>query len=407
MLAWLRQCESQMAALLAELVAIPTENPPGESYSACVDLLEARLHEAGLDCQRLQPEGFTPGATYAPEILLATYGSGERMIYFHGHYDVVPAQSLAQFQPLTKEHFVFGRGSADMKGGIVAMLYAIRALQKFNVDLRGSIKMVLVPNEESGGADGAAWLARQGLLERGAVGVLLAEPSSGMVWNAHRGAISLRVRVFGKPAHVGLQHQGENAFKRMCTVVGKLQELKREVEKRTTGVSVEFAQARNSILMLGGEGGGGTNFNVVPAEWWFTVDRRINPEEDLAVEKNKLLEVLKSCQDESIPLEWEIFQEGAAASCEKDGVLGEALSTSVQAVTGKIPRFAMRPGLLENRFYAVQGIPACAYGPGLLAVAHGPNEYVDMRRVVETAAVYALTAIEMLNGPVQVDAIRT
>jgi succinyl-diaminopimelate desuccinylase len=406
MLAWLRQCESEMAALVAELIAIPTENPPAKFYGACVDLLEARLHGSGLECQRLQPEGFTPGAAYAPEILLATHGRGKRTIYFHGHYDVVPAQSPAQFQPLTKEHFVFGRGSTDMKGGIVAMLYAIRALQKFDVELRGKIKLVLVPNEETGGADGTAWLARQGLLERGGVGMLLAEPTSGVVWNANRGAISLRVRVFGKPAHVGLQHQGENAFERMGTVVGKLQKLKREVEKRTTQVSVGLEQARNSILMLGGESGGGTNFNVVPAECWFTVDRRINPEENLAVEKDRLLEVLKSCQDEGIPLEWEIFQEGAAASCEKDGVLGETLSRSVQAVTGKIARFEMCPGLLENRFYGAQGIPACAYGPGLLAVAHGPNEYVDLRRVVETAAIYALTAIEMLSGPMQVVAMR-
>lgn len=406
MLEWLRQCESEMAALLAELIAVPTENPPGKFYGACVGLLEARLQEAGLDCQRLQPVGFDRGAAYAPEILMATHGSGEQTIYFHGHYDVVPAQSPVQFRPVIKEHFVFGRGAADMKGGVVAMLYAIRALKKFDVDLRGRIRLVLVPNEETGGTDGTAWLAEQGLLERNAVGMLLAEPTSGVVWSANRGAISLRVRVFGKPAHVGLQHQGENAFERMCTVVGKLQELKREVEKRATQVSVGSEQTRNSILMLGGESGGGTNFNVVPAECWFTVDRRINPEEDFAVEKNKILGVLKNCQDEGIPVEWEIFQEGTAACSEKDGLLGGALSRSAQAVTGKSPSFEMCPGLLENRFYAAQGIPAYAYGPGLLAVAHGPNEYVDMRRVAETAAIYALTAIEMLNGSFQVDAMR-
>jgi succinyl-diaminopimelate desuccinylase len=312
MLEWLRQRESEMAGLIGDLVAVPTENPPGRFYGACVDLLEARLVEAGLNCQRLKPEGFAAGAADAPEILMASHGSGEQTIYFHGHYDVVPAQSAAQFQPLTKEHFVFGRGSADMKGGIVAMLYAIRVLKKFDVDLRGRIKLVLVPNEETGGADGTAWLVQQGMLQRGGVGMLLAEPTSGVAWNANRGAISLRVRVFGKSAHVGLQHQGEKAFERMCTVVLKLQELKREVEKRTAQESIGSEQGRSSILMIGGESGGGTNFNVVPAVCWFTVDRRINPEEDLEVEKNKILTALKSCQDEGIPLEWDIFQEGAA-----------------------------------------------------------------------------------------------
>jgi succinyl-diaminopimelate desuccinylase len=80
------------------------------------------------------------------------------------------------------------------------------------------------------------------------------------------------------------------------------------------------------------------------------------------------------------------------------GPLGKALSQSVHAVTGEAPRFEMCPGLLEIRFYAAQGMPAFAYGPGLLSVAHGPNEYVDLRRIVDTAAIYARTAIEMLSA---------
>jgi len=398
-LSWLEQREDEIAALLADLVAIPTENPPGKHYRPCVDLLEAHLREVGLDCERLGPSVSRQDAQYSPESLLATYGDGERAFYFHGHYDVVPAQTSAQFQPLRKEHFLFGRGSSDMKGGIVAMLYAIRALKQIQVDLKGKIGLMLVPNEETGGVDGTAWLAQEGLLGRNAVGMLLAEPTSGVVWNANRGAISLRVRVFGKPAHVGLQHQGENAFERMHTVVGKLQQLKREVEQRTTRLNIGSEQARNSILMLGGESGGGTNFNVVPGECWFTIDRRINPEEDLATERTKLLGILERCKQDGIPLEWEIFQEGSSSACDEDGPLGEALSKNVRAVTEAAPRFEMCPGLLETRFYATQGIPAFAYGPGLLSVSHGPNEYIDLRRIVATAAIYALTAMEMLNAP--------
>jgi acetylornithine deacetylase/succinyl-diaminopimelate desuccinylase family protein len=397
-LSWLQQREDEMGALLANLVAIPTENPPGKNYRACVDFLETHLHQAGLDCKRLGPGVSRAGAPDSSDSLLATYGSGERAVYFHGHYDVVPAQTSAQFQPQRKEHFLFGRGSADMKGGIVAMLYAIRALKQIGMELKGRIGLMLVPNEETGGMDGTAWLAQQGLLGRDGVGMLLAEPTSGVVWNANRGAISLRVRVFGKPAHVGLQHQGENAFERMHAVVEKLQQLKREVEQRTTRFNIGSEQARNSILMLGGESGGGTNFNVVPAECWFTIDRRINPEEDLAAEKTKLLDILERCNQDGIPLDWEIFQEGASTSCDEDGLLGRALSRSVRAVTGEAPRFEMCPGLLEIRFYAAQGMPAFAYGPGLLSVAHGPNEYVDLRRMVDTSAIYALTAIEMLSA---------
>jgi acetylornithine deacetylase/succinyl-diaminopimelate desuccinylase-like protein len=311
---------------------------------------------------------------------------------------VVPAQSREQFQPLRKEHFLFGRGTCDMKGGIVAMLYAILALRECGAKLDGRIALTLIPDEETGGEGGSAWLAAQGLLGRGGVGMLLAEPTSGVVWNANRGAISMRVRVMGKPAHVGLQHQGENAFERMMRVIARLQELKREVEQRATGFNIGTEQARESILMLGGESGGGTNFNVVPEECWFTIDRRINPEEDLAAEKARLVATLESCRREGIPLEWEIFQEGRSSACREDERLGKALEDGVRMVTGEAPRFEMCPGLLEIRFYAAQGIPAYAYGPGLLAVAHGPNEYVDLRRMVDCAAIYALAATEMLES---------
>jgi len=397
-LSWLSERKEEMAALLSELVAIPTENPPGNHYRACADLLEQRLQQLDLECKRIGPAGVRNEPEEGPASLMANYGSGERTLYFHGHYDVVPAQSAEQFHPIRKENFLFGRGACDMKGGIVAMLYAILAIRACGEKLNGRIALTLVPDEETGGKRGSAWLAREGLLGQKGAGMLLAEPTSGVVWNANRGAITLRVRVLGKPAHVGLQHQGANAFERMHHVVGRLQELKREVEQRTTRCTIGAEQRRNSILMLGGQSGGGTNFNVVPEECWFTIDRRINPEEDLAEEKAKLLGVLEECKQNGVPLEWDVLQEGRSAASGEGEPLGGALSCSIQAVTGEPVRFEMCPGLLETRFYAEAGIPAYAYGPGLLSVAHGPNEYVDLRKVIDCAAIYALTAMDLLNS---------
>src|SRR6202140_3421220 len=391
-----------MADLLAELVAIPTENPPGRNYQGCADLLEKRLREAGLSCERREfpapvaSAAATAGAAHAVN-LLASYGRAERTLHFHGHYDVVPAQSPEQFQPARKDHFLFGRGSCDMKGGIVAMLYAIRALQECRVELGGKIGLTLVPDEETGGARGSALLAQQGLLGNPGIGLLTAEPTGGVVWNANRGAIPLRVQVLGKSAHVGLQHQGENAFERMHRVVERLQGLKKEVERRTTNFNIGADQARHSILMLGGQSGGGANFNVVPEECWFTIDRRINPEENLEEEKAKLIAVLERCKRQGIPLVWEMLQEGRSSGCRKEEPLGEALARSVRTIAGKAPCFEMCPGLLETRFYAAQGVPAYAYGPGLLSVAHGPKEYVDLRKVTDCAAIYALTVMEILK----------
>jgi succinyl-diaminopimelate desuccinylase len=395
---WLQKREDEMARLLAELVSIPTENPPGKNYGACADLLEKELRGHGLYCERVAAPNQKNDGSGPRVSLLAGYGRGDRTLYFHGHYDVVPAQSAEQFQPVRKEHFLFGRGTCDMKGGIVAMLYAILALKECGGELGGRVELTLVPNEETGGEGGSAWLAAQGRLGRGGIGMLLAEPTSGVAWNANRGAITLRVRVLGKSAHVGLQHQGQNAFERMVQVVERLQELKREVEQRTTRFNISADQARQSILMLGGQSGGGTNFNVVPEECWFTIDRRINPEENLDAEKARFIEVLESCRREGIPLEWEVLQEGRSSACREGEPLGVALAQSVRAVTGEAPCFEMCPGLLEIRFYAEKGIPAYAYGPGLLSVAHGPNEYVDLRKVIDCAAIYGLTALEMLRS---------
>ena len=408
-LPWMRAHEEEMARVLMELVAIASENPPGNNYRAAASILEKCIRKSGFNFERLQPGSKAKTPERSPASLLAHYGRGERTLYFHGHYDVVPAQSAEQFKPVRKKHFLFGRGSCDMKGGIVAMLYAMRALAEYGVALGGKIGLMLVPDEETGGARGSAWLAKEGLLGRGGIGMLTAEPTSGVVWHANRGAISLHVEVRGKSAHVGLQHRGENAFEYMHRVVERLLALKREVEARKTdhrmGGEAESedlgeqpdSRARNSVLMLGGQSGGGANFNVVPERCWFTVDRRINPEENLEAEKARLIGVLKQCQQEGIPLAWQILQEAPSAASAEHETLGQALAASITKVAGRAPRFEMCPGLLETRFYVAGGVPAYAYGPGLLSVAHGPKEYVDMRRVAECGAIYALTAIKILG----------
>lgn len=405
---WVHEHQQQMAALLEELIRIPTENPPGKNYEPCADALERLVRDAGLHCERFERRAAVAEPREKASTVMGTYGDGEGALYFHGHYDVVPAQSAEQFTPRRDKKFILGRGSCDMKGGIVSMLFAVRALKECGVKLNGRLVLTLVPDEETGGERGSAWLAKEGLLGRDGIGMLTAEPTSGVVWNANRGAITLRVDVLGKSAHVGLQHKGENAFEAMHEVVDRLLDLKRNVEERKTSALVADADEitdgnkarrgpRNSILLIGGESGGGTNFNVVPDRCWFTVDRRINPEEDFDEEKNSLLEVLHGCQRDGIRMKWKVFQEGRAANADPDQNLGRALAQAVRHVTAEAVRFELCPGLLENRFYAAHGIPAYAYGPGLLSVAHGPNEYVDLRRVADCAVIYALTAAETLK----------
>jgi acetylornithine deacetylase/succinyl-diaminopimelate desuccinylase-like protein len=226
--------------------------------------------------------------------------------------------------------------------------------------------------------------------------MLTAEPTSGAVWNASRGAISLLIRVKGIPIHVGLQHQGVNAFDNMIAVANAFTNLKNEVEERTTEYNITPESARRSILMLGGRCEGGTNFNLVPGECWFTVDRRINPEEDLQAEKQRILDLLEETRSSGVDLDFEILQEGGSAGVSEETPIARALAQNVERITGTRPQFEMCPGLLEIRFYAEQGIPAFAYGPGILSVSHGPEESVPIRNVLDCTAIYALTACDML-----------
>jgi len=218
-----------------------------------------------------------------------------------------------------------------------------------------------------------------------------------VIWNANRGAISLRITVKGKPAHIGLHYQGVNAFERMLVVANALLELKAEVESRRTSFKIEPEAAEHSILMIGGRCEGGVNFNLVPAECSFTVDRRINPEEDLEAEKQRLLMLFKRLRDDGIDLDVEILQEGESGGASEDDLVAQTLAKSVEAITGKPPRFEMCPGLLETRFYVRQNIPAFAYGPGLLSVSHGPNEFVKIKDIYACAEIYALTAAQALT----------
>ncbi len=360
------------------LIAVATENPPGTHYEECLVLLERLLRDCGLEPQR---EGLC---------LLAFHGTGQRTVYFSGHYDVVPHAAEGQFQPEVRGENLFGRGSSDMKAGLVAMIYAVRALRECGLDLDGRVGLVLVPDEETAGPRGSRYLESTGLLGKDGVAMFTPEPTGGVIWNASRGAISLRVTLQGRPAHVGLQYQGVNAFEAMLDVARSLQQLKAEVEARRTAYRIEPQAAAHSILMLGGQCSSGSAFNTVPGSCSFTVDRRINPEEDFDTEKRRLLEALQGH-------EVEILQEGRSGGSDPASPAGRALAAAVEQVVGRPAEFTLCPGLLETRFYSARGTPAFAYGPGLLTVSHGPNEFVPLRNIGDCAAIYALTAARLLN----------
>jgi acetylornithine deacetylase/succinyl-diaminopimelate desuccinylase family protein len=388
-----------MIDFTSELVGIASENPPGNAYPECVHAIESRLRSLELPCEvvKYRASKGKPDDSGAA-VVLSSVGTGRRTLYFSGHYDVVPVTTPGQCAPGQKGKTLFGRGTADMKGGLASMLYAAVALQRLRVPLDGRVTLVFVPDEETGGHRGSGYFAATNRLGTHGIGMLTPEPTSGVIWNANRGAITMRVTVHGREAHVGLLHQGRNAFEDAIRVVARLQRLARGVGRRRTRFNVTPDAARRSLMLIGGRVEAGSNFNVVPNRCVFTVDRRLNPEEDFEAERRALFAVFDETRRDGVRLDVEVFQEGRPSGTSDATPLGRALSSQVRAVTGKVPKFEMCPGLLEIRFYAERGIPAYAYGPGLLSISHGPKEFVDTDRIVDCAAIYARVAAEVLTG---------
>jgi acetylornithine deacetylase/succinyl-diaminopimelate desuccinylase-like protein len=361
--------------------------------------IASRLRALGLPFDQVPyqpPKGTADNAGAA--VVVTGIGRGTRTLYFSGHYDVVPVIESGQCTPVLRGKTLFGRGSADMKSGLASMLYALVVLERLRAPLKGRVRLLFVPDEETGGRRGSAYLSAKKHLGADGIGMLTAEPTSGVIWNANRGALTLRVTVHGREAHVGLLHQGRNAFEDAVRVVADLQRLARRVARRRTRFRITPDAARRSLMLIGGRVEAGSNFNVVPGRCSFTVDRRMNPEEDFETERAALFGVLDKARAAGIRLDIEVLQQGRPSGTPEDEPLGRSLRDHVRAVTGTTPRFEICPGLLEIRFYAERRMPAYAYGPGLLAVSHGPKEFVHINRIVECAAIYARTALSVLTG---------
>jgi acetylornithine deacetylase/succinyl-diaminopimelate desuccinylase-like protein len=280
-----------------------------------------------------------------------------------------------------------------MKSGLVVLLYALRIINECKVDLKEKITFSIVPDEETGGTLGTKYLFDNGILPMSKRGMLMPEPTSGVIWNANKGALTCKVTIKGKTAHVALEQQGGNAFEKMLEIAGELREFKKKVMKRKTSLPVSPPEASRSVMLMGGESGSGANFNVVPEEAFFTIDRRFNPEENLDTVRQELFDIINKYKNKNIGVEIEIIQEGESSETDTENKMASALKQSIFEVTGKEPAFGLCPGVCEIRFFNKQGIPAYAYGPGLLEVSHGSEEYVRIQDMLDCTKIYALSVI--------------
>lgn len=378
-LTWLDGRADEMAELLIRLVACETENPPGRGLAECADLLRDAMNGLGLAPEVIE---LAPNGSLAePRIVRGSVGDGDQVVYFHGHFDVVPAQDPAQFHAIRRDATITGRGTADMKGGIVSMLYGAAAAHELGLLGRGRIVVHLVCDEETGSNVGSRHLRDRNLIDPNARAMLTAEQSGEIIWNAAKGALSLRVDVRGRAAHVGQAHQGVNAFLHMLAVARPLEQYARQLIRR------------GSMLVIGGRSGGGSNFNVVPEHAWFTIDGRFSPDEDLDTELARISTLVDdAARAAGADVSVEVTQRAPAADTPVSHPAATLLGACVADVTGSPARFEMCAGCLDTRWYAELGIPSFGFGPGRFDVSHGPNEYVDEVAMRRVAAVYALYA---------------
>ena len=389
--AWLEARADEMATLLEALVRIPTENPPGRELGRCAGVLRGAMERLGFapELIELEPTGTLEG----PAIVRGSVGSGDAPIYYHGHFDVVPAQSPSQFEPQRRDGKIVGRGSADMKGGLVSMLYGAAAANELGLLDGRTIVFHFVCDEETGSAAGSGHLREAGLIDPEAVAMVTAEPTGGVIWHACRGAITLRVRTHGREAHVGYVHQGVNAFEHMIRIAEPLTALSHELLQKRTSFPVESEEAGGSMLVVGGQAGAGAGFNAVPGSAWFSIDRRFNPEEDLDEEFERLPGmVIPAAAAAGATVDIDVLQRQPSGSTDQDHPAAQTLAHCAAAVEGTAPAFQLCPGVLDTRWYSQLGIPAFAYGGGRLEISHGPDEYIDEAAMRRCAAVYALFA---------------
>ncbi|WP_192810230.1 ArgE/DapE family deacylase [Actinomadura rudentiformis] len=394
---WLDERAQEMTMLLERLVAVDSENPPGRALGRCAQILRQAMDDLGLSPEIIEiPDA--PAELEEPCIVRGAAGEGDTLLYFHGHFDVVPAQDRRQFTAVRRDGKIIGRGTADMKGGIVSMLYGAVAARELGLLREGRIVVHLVCDEETGSVAGAGHLHDAGLIDPSAVAMVTGEPSGGSIWNAARGAISLRVDIHGREAHVGQANRGVNAFQHMLHIARPVERYAAEMAERHTAFPMDPDDAPGTMLVVGGRSGGGSNFNVVPGSAYFTVDGRYNPEEDLDGEAKRLTALIEEAAHEvGAEVSVQLTQLQPSASTESRHPAAATLARVVSEVEGAEARFEMCAGILEIRWYAQLGIPAFGYGPGRLDVSHGPDEYVEEAAMCRAAAVYALYAGEMLS----------
>ncbi len=403
----LKAKERHLIQFVTDFCAIPTVNPPGAEYERCVKFLEKKLRSIGLKTWILRtPEKelrkLVPGWSkeYPRASVMARWDVGAtRTLLLTGHYDVVPPTagwSTDPFKPVIRGGKMYARGTADMKGSDAAAIFMVEAMRDAGITPPCNIELAFTPDEETGGYPGLGWLAKSRAIKADAA--ILLEGGSGLnVGYAHRGVLWANVTVHGKPAHASRPKDGINALEQAIPLIQQFKALEKIYAGRSTRYNVSNKSPKHPTIMIGGVSGGGSKINTVPDVFRFSIDRRLNPEDDVQDVKRELLDALKQAKRRDRRLRADIDFPLVVDSGHTDPKhpLCQIGLDAARAVLKKKPKLTMTVGFLDMHFLTNDlGIPTLGYGVSG-GNYHADNEYVELKSLTTAAQFYAEVALRL------------
>lgn len=396
-----------LIALTQDLVRIPTLNPPGEFYDDCCRYLGERLAARGFEVAYFRAVG-TPGDSdrYPRMNIVARRGSSNGpCVHFNSHIDVVTVGADWTEDPFGAElkgDRIFGRGTCDMKGGLAASIIAVEAYLEQFPNHRGAIEISGTADEETGGYGGVAWLAEQGIMAVPRIDhVIIPEPlNKDRVCLGHRGVWWAELETRGRIAHGSMPFDGDSAIRHMTALLDKFEtDLYPALASKYTDMPVVPEGAKQSTLNInsihGGESEGfeGLPAPVVADSCRTIIDRRFLIEESLEevkAEVHALVEELTRSRPGFKCNVRDLF-EVIPTMAPKDAPVVNAVSDAIKDVLQTEATHVVSPGTYDQKHIDRIGkLSNCiAYGPGILTLAHQPDEYVEVQDMIDSAKVMA------------------
>jgi succinyl-diaminopimelate desuccinylase len=405
----------ELVELTRDLIRFPTVNPPGEAYRPCAEYIGRRLQARGFAVEYVRAAG-TPGDSERhPRVNIIARrecGAPGPCVHFNSHIDVVQTGggwTLDPFAGVLRDGKVFGRGACDMKGGLAASIIAVEALIDSGEPLPGALEISGTVDEESGGYGGVHYLAERGWFSPPRVNhVIIPEPLNvNRVCIGHRGVWWAEIETHGRQAHGSMPFLGDCAIRHMHAVVERLErDLYPRLAQRRTAMPVVPSGARQSSLNINSIHGGAAEAAGFPApcvadSCRMIIDRRLLIEEQMDSVKDEVRQLLEQLTRDRADFRYtmrDIF-EVRPTMTDRNGPVARLTAAAVRRVLGVEPEFICSPGTYDQKHIDRVGkLHDCiAYGPGILDLAHQPDEYVVIDDLVNSAKVMALAARSLLE----------